>query len=82
MDMNNRRKIAIVLLFLILISLVLLLIDKSIYKEYSKNYFYMDTYINVKVNKEKPLQLSYHFASSSKFTLAFKTGISISNPTS
>lgn len=35
---------------LILLTLVLLFIDKSTYKEYSRNYFYMDTYINVKVN--------------------------------
>lgn len=43
----------IILLSIILIALVLLFIDKSTYKEYSKNYFYMDTYINVKVNTTK-----------------------------
>lgn len=34
-------------------ALVLLYIDKSTYKEYSRNYFYMDTYINIKVNTTK-----------------------------
>ena len=51
--MKNKKKIAIILLVLILITLILLFIDKSIYKEYSKNYYYMDTYINVKVNTTK-----------------------------
>lgn len=50
---NNKKKIAIILLFIILVALILLYIDKSIYKEYSKNYFYMDTYINIKVNTTK-----------------------------
>lgn len=49
----RNKKIWIVLLFVILVTLVLLFIDKSVYKEYSKNYFYMDTYINVKVNSVK-----------------------------
>ena len=49
----KNRKIYIGLLVLILIALVVLFIDKSTYKEYSKNYFYMDTYINVKVNSVK-----------------------------
>lgn len=53
MNMKNKKKIAIMLLVLILITLILLFIDKSTYKEYSKNYFYMDTYINVKVNTTK-----------------------------
>ena len=43
----------IILLVIILITLILLFIDKSTYKEYSKNYFYMDTYINIKVNTTK-----------------------------
>jgi len=30
-----------------------LFIDKSTYKEYSKNYFYMDTYINIKISSVK-----------------------------
>ena len=41
------------LLLLILMALILLFIDKSTYKEYSKNYYYMDTYINIKVNTTK-----------------------------
>lgn len=51
--MENKKKILICLLVLILITLVLLFIDKNTYNEYSKNYFYMDTYINVKVNTNK-----------------------------
>lgn len=53
MNMKNKKMIMIILLSIILIALVLLFIDKSTYKEYSKNYFYMDTYINVKVNTTK-----------------------------
>ena len=51
--MRNKKKITIILLTIILITLILLFIDKSTYKEYSKNYFYMDTYINIKVNTTK-----------------------------
>ena len=50
MNMKNKKKIIFILFMLILLTLVLLFIDKSTYKEYSRNYFYMDTYINVKVN--------------------------------
>lgn len=53
MNMKNKKRIAVILLILILIALILLFIDKSTYKEYSRNYFYMDTYINVKVNTTK-----------------------------
>lgn len=49
----KNKKIWIVLLIVILVALVLLFIDKSTYKEYSKNYFYMDTYINVKIDSTK-----------------------------
>ena len=49
----KKKSIYIVILVLILISLILLFIDKCIYKEYSKNYFYMDTYINIKINSTK-----------------------------
>lgn len=52
MNMRN-KKIWILFLIVVLITLVLLFIDKSTYKEYSKNYFYMDTYINVKVDSTK-----------------------------
>lgn len=51
--MKNKKKILIIICLLILISLILLLIDKSTYKEYSRDYFYMDTYINIKVNSTK-----------------------------
>lgn len=51
--MWKNKKIFIILLLIILITLIVLFIDKSIYKAYSKNYFYMDTYINIKVNTTK-----------------------------
>jgi len=51
--MREKKKIMIVLLSVILMALVLLFIDKSTYKEYSKNYFYMDTYINIKISSVK-----------------------------
>lgn len=51
--MKNKKKILIILLILILIALILLFIDKSTYKEYTKNYFYMDTYIDIKINSTK-----------------------------
>lgn len=53
MIMRKTKKIFIILLVIILIALIILFIDKSTYKEYSKNYFYMDTYINIKVNTTK-----------------------------
>lgn len=43
----KKKYIYIIILVLILLSLVLLYIDKITYKEYNKNYFYMDTYINI-----------------------------------
>lgn len=49
----KKKYIMIILLSIILVALVLLFIDKSTYKEYSKNYFYMDTYINIKINTIK-----------------------------
>ena len=49
----RNKKIWILFLIVILITLVLLFIDKNTYKEYSKNYFYMDTYINVKIDTVK-----------------------------
>jgi len=49
----RNKKIWILLLIVILITLILLFIDKSTYKEYSKNYFYMDTYINIKIDSVK-----------------------------
>ena len=52
MNMRN-KKIWILLLIVILVTLVLLFIDKSTYKKYSKNYFYMDTYINIKIDSVK-----------------------------
>lgn len=54
-NMKNKslKKILIVILLLVLVSLILLFIDKSSYKDYTRNYFYFDTYINVKVNTVK-----------------------------
>lgn len=49
----NKRKIFIFVLLLILIALILLFINKSIYKDYSRSYFYMDTYISIKINSIK-----------------------------
>ena len=40
-------------MLLILLALVILFIDNITYKEYTKNYFYMDTYINIKINSTK-----------------------------
>ena len=52
----KKKYIYIIILVLILLSLVLLYIDKITYKEYNKNYFYMDTYINIKINSTKNKQ--------------------------
>lgn len=49
----KNKKIWILLLIVILITLILLFVDKSTYKKYSKNYFYMDTYINIKIDSVK-----------------------------
>ena len=51
--MYMKRKILIITLLLILITLLLLYINNGIYKEYSNSYFYMDTYINIKLNSNK-----------------------------
>lgn len=55
MNMKNKslKKLLIVILLLVLVSLILLFIDKSSYKDYTRGYFYFDTYINVKVNTVK-----------------------------
>ncbi len=55
MNMKNKslKKLLIVILLLVLVSLILLFIDKSSYKDYTRSYFYFDTYINVKVNTVK-----------------------------
>ena len=74
--MKNKKKIFICLLLIILVTLILLLIDKSTYKEYSRNYFYMDTYINIKINSvknEKEINgifddIDYLYSSYHKFT--------------
>ena len=48
-----KKKIAIIILILILLTLTLTLVNISTYKAYHKNYFYMDTYIDIKVNTTK-----------------------------
>ena len=55
MNMKNKslKKLLIVILLLVLVSLILLFIDKSSYKDYTRSYFYFDTYINIKVNTVK-----------------------------
>ena len=47
MNMKNKslKKILIVILLLVLVSLILLFIDKSSYKDYTRNYFYFDTHL-------------------------------------
>lgn len=49
----RNKKIWITLLGIILVALILLFVNNNTYKEYSRNYFYMDTYINIKVNSVK-----------------------------
>ena len=53
MKNKSLKKILIIILLLVLVSLILLFLDKSSYKEYTRSYFYFDTYINVKVNTVK-----------------------------
>ena len=48
-----KKKIAIIILILILLTLTLTLVNISTYKAYHKNYFYMDTYIDIKLNTTK-----------------------------
>lgn len=81
MNMKNKslKKILIIILLLVLFSLVLLFIDKSSYKDYSKSYFYFDTYISVKVStvrSEKEMNsifndIDYLYDSYHKLTDAF-----------
>ena len=53
MKTKNVKIMLIVILLLVLSSLILLLIDKNSYKNYSRSYFYLDTYINIKVYTTK-----------------------------
>lgn len=48
-----KKKILITILTLLLITLILTLVNISTYKTYQRNYFYMDTYIDVKINTTK-----------------------------
>ena len=48
-----KKKILIIILLLILVALILNLISISTYKSYTRNYFYMDTYINIKIDTTK-----------------------------
>lgn len=73
------KKVLIIILLLILLSLVLLFIDKSSYKEYTRSYFYFDTYISIKTNttmNEKEMNnifndIDYLYESYHKLTDAF-----------
>ena len=49
----KKKRYIIIILLLILIALILLFISKNTYKDYSRNYFYMDTYINIKITTTK-----------------------------
>jgi preprotein translocase subunit SecE len=49
MKNKSLKKILIVILLLVLVSLILLFIDKSSYKDYTRNYFYFDTNMLKKV---------------------------------
>lgn len=51
--MKNKKIIPIIILLLILAALVLVFVNMNTYKEYSRSYFYMDTYINIKINSVK-----------------------------
>lgn len=48
-----KKKIKVTILILVLITLILTLINISTYKTYNKTYFYMDTYIEVKIDSTK-----------------------------
>lgn len=52
-DNMKKKRYIIIILLLILIALILLFISKNTYKDYSRNYFYMDTYINIKITTTK-----------------------------
>ena len=51
--MKNKKNIPIIILLLILAALILVFVNMNTYKEYSRSYFYMDTYISVKINTVK-----------------------------
>lgn len=51
--MKKRKVILIILLLLILVVLIVFLVRMDKYREYQRNYFYMDTYINVKIDSNK-----------------------------
>ena len=78
LEVNKMKKkiVSITILVLILLALIILYIDKSVYKEYSKNYIYMDTYINIKINSTKNKQeidnifndIDYLYSSYNKLT--------------
>lgn len=81
MKNKSLKKILIIILLLILLSLILLFIDKDSYKDYTKSYFYFDTYISVKVNTIKSKKemdnifndIDYLYDSYHKLTDAFNS---------
>lgn len=50
--MNNKKIISIII-FLIILSIIIFILKKFNYVEYEKNYFYLDTMINVKITTNK-----------------------------
>lgn len=53
----DKKKIFSISIFLFCVVILIFILNKITYKEYEKNYFYLDTYINVRIysnkNKEK-----------------------------
>ena len=53
MKSMKKKKILSIGIFLFCLCLVILILNKITYKEYEKNYFYLDTYVNVRVYSNK-----------------------------
>ena len=54
MNKIKNNKTLSIIIFLFLLAIILFIIQKITYVEYEKNYFYLDTYINVKLYSNKP----------------------------
>jgi len=53
MDWIKKNKVLSIIIFLFVIAVVLFLLQKITYVRYEKNYFYLDTYINVRLYSNK-----------------------------
>jgi len=53
MDKLKKNKILTIIIFLFLLAAILLVLKEISYVKYEKNYFYLDTYINVKLYSNK-----------------------------